>query len=467
MTSNTHPFRSLLLTAGLLAAASAIGATNANDAAGLSIWRDPAFQKDFLGSYGMRADVEPRVTPAELQLLEQVRLLMAEGGDGGLEKARALLEKNITPLSTALYEFTLGNLALQQERYDDAAAWFERAIAKHPHFLRAQKNLGVAAIRANAFARAIPPLTRAIALGAADGLTFGLLAHAYAMNDQPLAAEGAYRQAMMLQPETLDWQLGLARCLFKQRQYAEAAALCGELLRRDPERADYWVLQANAWLGLKQPMQAAVNYELLDRAGRAAPAILNALGDIYVNEGALDLAADAYRRALEKDPAAANPALFLRDAEVLAARGASDAAGRLLDRAQALCGDRFGAEENKRQLKLRARLAAAEGRAAEEQAALLEKLAALDPLDGEALLLLARHEASRNNLEKACFLFERVEGMEKFEAEARLRHGQTLVRAGRYAEAVPLLKRAQELRPRDDVARYLEQVERAARARGQ
>lgn len=36
----------------------------------------------------------------------------------------------------------------------------------------------------------------------------------------------------------------------------------------------------------------------------------------------------------------------------------------------------------------------------------------------------------------------------------------------RYAEAVPLLKRAQEINPRDDVARYLEQVERIARARG-
>jgi hypothetical protein len=40
-----------------------------------------------------------------------------------------------------------------------------------------------------------------------------------------------------------------------------------------------------------------------------------------------------------------------------------------------------------------------------------------------------------------------------------------LVKAGRYQDAVPLLKRAQELKPRDDIARYLEQVERAARTR--
>ena len=34
---------------------------------------------------------------------------------------------------------------------------------------------------------------------------------------------------------------------------------------------------------------------------------------------------------------------------------------------------------------------------------------------------------------------------------------------GRYAEAVPLLRRAQEVKPHDDIARYLEQVERIAK----
>jgi hypothetical protein len=40
-----------------------------------------------------------------------------------------------------------------------------------------------------------------------------------------------------------------------------------------------------------------------------------------------------------------------------------------------------------------------------------------------------------------------------------------MVNQSRFAEAVPLLKKAQEIEPRDDVARYLEQVERAARSR--
>ena len=44
-------------------------------------------------------------------------------------------------------------------------------------------------------------------------------------------------------------------------------------------------------------------------------------------------------------------------------------------------------------------------------------------------------------------------------------HAQLLVAQSRFDEALPLLRRAQELKPREDVARYMEQIERVARAR--
>ena len=474
--------RTMWATAILLVGA-AVAHAATNDLA-LMIWRDPEFQKQFLGTYGVRADIEPRITQAEQQELAQVALLM--GTEGGAEKARVLLEKNLAgqgapaaektakdkkgknsekPPVSALYDFTLGSIYLGQTNLSAAAACYSRAVEKHPSFLRAQKNLGLVYVRSNAFDKAIGPLTRAIDLGAADGITFGLLAHSYTMTEQHVAAESAYRQAMMLQPDVNDWKLGLARCLFKQRKFEEAAALCGDMIRRDPTRADLWLLQANAFLALKQPLKAAENYELLDRAGKANVMCLNTLGDIYVNEGVPDLAVDAYLRALAKDPASADPALFLRDAEVLAARGAQTEAGRLVGRVKEVCAAKLGTTEQKRVLKLEARLAAAQGKTGDEQAHLLDEIVTLDPLDGEALILLAQHHARNGKPDKAYFFFERAEGIEKYEGEARLRHGQLLVKNARYAEAIPLIKRAQELRPREDVARYLEQVERAARSR--
>ena len=454
-----------------LALAAAGGYAETNETTELMLWRDPVFLKLFLGTYGTKAEIEPRVTPEERLEFEQIARLMVT--PVGADKARAQLEKSVskaidkngTSRASALYDFTIGSIYFQQDNLGAAAEWYGKAVTKLPSFLRAQKNLGLVYVRSNAFDRAIGPLTRAIDLGAADGLTFGLLAHSYAMTEQYVAAESAYRQAMMLQPEIADWKSGLVRCLFKERKFEETAALCGDMIRREPSHTDLWLLQANAWLSLKQPLKAAENYELLDRAGLASATCLNTLGDIYVNEGVPELAVSAYQRALAKDGDNADPAVSLRNAEVLVARSAYTEAASLLTRMKATCGAKLGTPEKKRVLKLEARIAAASGQAGEEQAKLLEDIVALDPLDGEALLLLAQHYSRTGNTDKACFQCERAAGIEKFEADAKLRHGQILVKNGKYQEALPLLKRAQELKPRDDVQRYIEQVERAARAR--
>ena len=57
----------------------------------------------------------------------------------------------------------------------------------------------------------------------------------------------------------------------------------------------------------------------------------------------------------------------------------------------------------------------------------------------------------------------RPEGFdEAFEADAKVRHAQLLISQSKYREALPLLKRAQAIKPRDNVAQYLDQVERLA-----
>jgi Flp pilus assembly protein TadD len=115
-------------------------------------------------------------------------------------------------------------------------------------------------------------------------------------------------------------------------------------------------------------------------------------------------------------------------------------------------------------LKLEARMAVAAGDGG-DAVQVLEEIVALDPLDGEALLLLGQHYAKADDPERAIFYYERAQSLDDFEADAAVRHAQLLVAQSRYDEAVPLLKRAQEIEPRDDVSRYLEQVERIARAR--
>jgi tetratricopeptide (TPR) repeat protein len=102
--------------------------------------------------------------------------------------------------------------------------------------------------------------------------------------------------------------------------------------------------------------------------------------------------------------------------------------------------------------------------AGQEEVKVLEEIVDLDPLDGEALILLGQNSARSGDLEKAVFYYERAENLEKYEADAKIRHAQLLVGQGKYTEALPLLRRAQELKPHENVQKYLEQIERLAKS---
>jgi tetratricopeptide (TPR) repeat protein len=472
-----------------------VSAAEPEPGAGVSgIWDDPTFRKQFLGSYGFQSEIEPAVDPDEQLLLQEIIPLFPDqldlaaerlieitappepeepmnGKGNGKKKKKAKKTAEPVKPASAVFDFLLGNVYYQKqlqgdggvELLDRAVPHYETAILKFPSYRRAHKNLGLIHVQRNRFEEAIEPLSRVIQLGGGDGLTYGLLGYAYMASNQFVAAESAYRSAMLLQPEVLEWKLGLTQSVAKQGKYAEAVALGQELIEREPERADLWLLQANAYIGMDRPIEAAQNYEILHRMGRATTASLHTLGDIYVNQEMWEMAARAYAAALEQDPEQ-DPSRLLRNVEALAQRGALDQAKTLLDITRDRLDGRIAGPDRARALKLEARIAVASGR---DDAAVevLEKIVALDPLDGEALILLGQHYAKVEQEDRAAFYYERAANLEEFEADAKVRHAQLLVGQTRYDEAVPLLKRAQELKPRDDVARYLEQVERVARSR--
>ncbi len=425
----------------------------------LSIWDSERFQREFLGSYGVNADIEPRVTVVEQEQMQKVLDVLSE--EDSMDQALKLLTKFNKEAASAIFDFTIANLHFQMDELETALQFYSQAIEKFPNFRRAYKNAGLIQVRNSEFKKALPYLTKTVELGGHTSLAYGLLGFAYGSTDQHLSAESAYRMAILLDPETVDWQLGLARSLFKQQKYGDAASLCSSLIEKNPKSADFWLLQANAYLGMKQPMRAAENYEYVNLIGKATAESMTMLADIYVNEERWDLAADSYLRAYEIDNGE-NPSKPLRAAKILAARGALKESKRMLNRvserkASLMEGDL------KELLKLQARVMVSEG-GGEDVVQVLEEVVAVDPLDGEALMLLAQHYG-RNVPEKAIFYYERAANVEKHEAEANLRHGQLLVGQSKYQDAIPLLRRAYELKPRADLEDYLKQVERIAKSR--
>lgn len=428
-------------------------------AAPATVWDNPVFQKRLLGSFGFSSDVEPPMSENERSDYEQILPLFKDEPDQALEyleKLRAL------PGSSARFDFLIGNLHFQNDRKAQAAADFIKALEKFPDYRQAHANLAILYAQAGRHQEAVRHFAEAIRLGAADATQYGLLGISHLELENFTAAEQAFRLAMVLGPDVKDWQTGLVRALYLQERFAEAAVLLERMIQENPADDSLWSLQASAHLGRKDLLAAAANYEVLDRMDKLQAAQLSTLGDIYVNEGLLEAAADAYLRAHTKS-GGGDLGVPLRAAEVLLAKQGYQAARQMLQQLRA-GEEKLSPADQLRVLKLEARIGMAEGRE-DEAAKLLARVAEQDPLDGETLLLLGGHHQKEGRLEKAAFYYETAGNLEAFEADAKVRLAQLYAGSGKYAEAIPLLKRAQELKPRDSVGKFLEDLERFLKSR--
>lgn len=423
-----------------------------------SLWNDPEFTRRLLGSYGFASDAEPRMTPEE-QAVYRDKIIPLLREDPA--KARSELQSLATPSATAVFDFTLGNLYFQSEDLTNAVKHFETALAKFPDYRRAQKNLAFALVRDGKYADAIKPLARTVALGSGDGKVFGLLGFAFLSQGRNVSAEAAYRQALAFEPDNMDFKLGLVKCAVGAANYDYALALLDEMIRQDPDRENLWTLQANLFIQKDQPAKAAISFEMLRRLGKAAPQSLYLLGDLYMAQEARDLALGAYLEAMEKDNGQ-NPAKALRAAQILVSRGAWDEVRQLFGKIRAATPPVSGPDELKL-LKLESKVALSTG-AGDQAIATLEQIVQKDPLDAEALMLAGDYYAKNGQKEKAEFRYDAASKLEGFEADAFVKHAQLLVQTQQYPQAAELLRKAQKVKPRDNVQRYLEKVEQIARA---
>jgi Flp pilus assembly protein TadD len=447
---------SLPLLAGAWLAAAALNA-QPTPAASAQFWSDPAFVARFLGSYGILSEREPKISAEEQKLFTTLVPLIRSDKPA----AAALLQRSINAESSAALDFTLANLQLELGNFDAAVTAYGAAIRKFPDFLRAHKNGGLAYVQKGNLDEAISAYTRALELGGEDGNVYGVLGYCHLVKQNYFSAEAAYRKALLFAPASVDWKLGIARCLLAQQEYHQAASLFEELIQQNPDNLEYWLHQANAFIGRDEPLLAARNYEVVRRMGKADARVLNNLGDIYLSQDLLDLASESYLESLTTDPRQ-DISRPLRAAEMLSGRGATELANGLLDRIQAVYRDTMGSADKLRFTRLRAKVAMALG---QDQLAVasLEELIRQDPMDGEALILLANFYGRNNEGEKAELLYDRAAEIKQHQVNALIEHAKYLVAQSQYEKAAGLLQQAQVIRPRDNVARYLDQVERLAR----
>lgn len=445
-----------------------------------ALFRDPQFLRAFVGSYGILSEVEPKVSSEESQQLVKLGELFGAGRFAEAEtelirfikevEAPSDPEKQPGEISPAMV-FVLGNLYFQADRFNDAERAFKEAIRRYPRFRRAHANLAYLYISKNRYDDALPHLQRAVELGESSDRIFGVLGYCQLLKKNPVAAEIAYRQAYLLNPQGKDWKMGLAQTLVQQDKMAEAASLLGTLIEENPEDRQLWLQQTNALLALERKDEAAVNLEVLRLKGLAEEADLSLLGNLHMDRGQPQLALFAYLAALDKADRL-DVQRALKSARILNDYGYPEKAEEFISKVRTKAGDALAKPD---QIALRlVDLRVAQGSGHEERvAALLEELLALDPASGEVLLENARHldrlakeepdEARRTKLlADARTNFLLAAGHEATAYQASLGYGQLLVRERRFGEALAQLEKALRLKKSDSLDQYVARVRRAA-----
>ncbi len=425
-----------------------------------NFWSNPEFVERFKGSYGVRSEVEPRISVEERDFLEGIAPLM----ESQEREAIRRLNEFTTSQSSAALDYLQGNLHFTIDEYDQAVAKYETSIRKFPSFLRAYKNLGLVHVRNGRFDQAVPFLVKTLELGGVDGDLLGLLGLCYLNQGKFNGALNAYRQALIYSPDSRDWKLGLIQCLMNTGEFRQALASASELLQEDPNQPELLLLQANAYLSLQEYGDAIGNLEMVRRMNQADAPTLFLLGDIYINEEVPTLAVDAYLAALE-DSDNVQPETALRAAEILLGRNALAESERFMNALQSSVGEALSPRQQLALLNLEAELALAQGdddTAAEKLQGIVEQ----DPLNGKALILLADYFRKQDDFEEAVYHYELAAKVAEFEAPALTRHAQLLVSASEFSAAARLLERAQLIDPRPNRGEYLDQVRRAARSVG-
>jgi tetratricopeptide (TPR) repeat protein len=353
---------------------------------------------------------------------------------------------------------------------DEANRAFDEAIKRFPRFRRAYTNLGYLYISQNKIDDALKSFQKSVTLGDNSPRVMGMLGYCYLSKQNPLAAENAYRQAYLTDPESRDWKLGMAQALLLQDKNAEAASMFGILIKENQQDKQLWMRQTAAYLAMDRKDEAILNLETLRLMKLADESNLTLLGNLYMDQGQAKLALTAYSEAIALSKTL-NLAQALKSARILNDYGFPDDATTLINNIRT-SGSTLSPEERV-QLELTDVKVARSLNQTERVGQLLAGLLADSPTNTEVLLEMAKHydllsrdevdeEKKRKLSNEAKTHYLLAAGAESTAYQANLSYGQMLVRESRTLDALPYLEKALSLKKSESLDQYVSRVRRAA-----
>ena len=450
----TNPHRRLMSLLGLSIASATCGQSPVYDLVEQN-FNNPEFRARFTESYVGGSEINPKITPEEKTLFDEVVPLIQSSPS----QAIARLRRDTNAESSAAFDFILANLLYQEGRVDQSVAAYQAAIKKFPNYFRAYYNAGRALVAGSHYDTALEYLQKSLTIHQGDGALYGLIGYCYLNLDKPSTALDAYRMAIMLAPGSRDWRLGKLQCHIALDQTEDAIGMLYEFIQAEPDHADWWKLQANQFVSSDEASLAAANLTVVKNMGKADGPSLTLLGDLLLNEGLVAPAMESYLLALESKTV--SPRRLLEVMQSLIQMEELPSAIEMLAAIETHQGSALDEKQELEVYNLKARIAMIEDDT-EAAAGYLSEVVARDPMNGNALLTLCDLERSRGDEAKAEFYADSASKLDSFAHRAFLILAQIKVSQRSYKVAAQHLRRAQQIDPKDYVADYLMRIEEAA-----
>lgn len=388
-------------------------------------------------SYGFLSQREPALNTTEYAIIDKFLPFLEEDPSFAIEMIEGLTKNN--PNLTASFHLTLGNLYFQTGNLTASRKAYGQAVEKFPDYLRAWKAIGLLEMHEQDFEAAKRSLGRAVTLGDSDPDTFGLIAFAFYIEGDYLAALSAYSHALLFEPTSEEWIQGKIACLLNLEDYRSARTILEAVTRKHPENPRHWTVLANVYLSLDTPLKAAAVLEYLRQEGFSTPEQSRLLTSIYLDNELPELAATILLQQIE-NAETPHPEKLIACLFGLSNNGLDELAKDLMQQVQ-----------SKKQLqdpKFRYALLRYQGEAAmrndqhAEAHSYLEQALALTEERGPVLLQLGINQHLANSTPDAVRFLEEATIFPKVRLRALTVLGQVMMAQGEYRSAMEYLQTA-------------------------
>ena len=203
---------------------------------------------------------EPYLLPDPKDKIKEQNLLhvaMMASEDGQTEKARAALEKLLqSDNRSEVALLYLGRVEMESKNYAEAARYLRQASELKPDDADVAFQYGRALDLNGDLLGARRVLQRSLKLNPEQPVARLLLGQVCLRSNDSKAAEDEFEAALLLQPSSVEGQIGLARALLRQKKFGDAVDLLEESARSSGDNADFYELLAQAYTGLGKPVAA-------------------------------------------------------------------------------------------------------------------------------------------------------------------------------------------------------------------